>query len=262
MSKAIALIPELLRAEHPSTLENLLDTLIILKELGLVDIISMLLNYFYEMAGIILSEDHPWFQISRLMTLLTPDHTATALFRSWRCASDAFRRSLGPFSPRSVHCEAVFLYKAYTEDPLDAERHLRKLLVDCEKAVGSNNRSSLNILYWLGWELLYQKQFVETEAVGQDLLARAQYIKSDKRKIDGLDLCAHAQYYLNKLDLAERNMRDAMRLIADLWGKDSPDYLRNVIELERWLRGWGREGEADKLAQEIAELIGPDDLDA
>jgi hypothetical protein len=262
LSKAIALIPEMLRAEHPSTLENLLNAILCLKHLGFVGVAAMFLNYFYNMKGIVLSEDHPWFQMSRLMNLLDPDHHAAVLYQSWRCTTDAIGRALGRLSHASIRSQMYFLSTVCgTEDPLDVERHLRKLLADCEQARGPNDPCSLDILTMLGWHLLDQGRFMEAGAMGQDMFARAKDNGSDAMYVTSLHLYAVTQYYLGKPDLAERIRRDAMKKAADRLGRGSSSFLRITAIQEYWLRKWGRGEDADKLKQEMAELIGPDDLD-
>jgi hypothetical protein len=56
-------------------------------------------------------------------------------------------------------------------------------------------------------------------------------------------------------------MRDAVKKVADVGERGNPDLLRLMLLLEGWLREWGRGEDADKLKREMAELIGPEDLE-
>ena len=62
-------------------------------------------------------------------------------------------------------------------------------------------------------------------------------------------------------NLAERIMRDVVKKVVHLRGRGNPDLLRIMLLLQGWLRELGRGDDADNLKREIAELIGPDNLD-
>jgi hypothetical protein len=262
LSKAIDLIPEILRAELPSTLENFLDTILVLKQRRQADIVTILLRYFCKVAAIIFPVDHALNQICRLMAVVDPEHHTAVFSQSWKCATDSFGRSLGRLSPTSVRCEIDFVRRVYgVDDPIRAERYLRNCLRECEHGLGRNDRSSLEILCTLGYRLLEQERYVEAEAIGKDMLQRSQFVTSHLAKVDALELSAKVQYYLDNQVLAECYLRDAVKRASDIGERGNPDRLRNMLLLESWLREWARGNDADKLKQEMGDLIGPDNID-
>jgi hypothetical protein len=50
-------------------------------------------------------------------------------------------------------------------------------------------------------------------------------------------------------------------MIVDQWGIQHSWVLEFMNVLEGWLRGWGREEDANTLQGEIEELMGKDELD-
>ena len=115
---------------------------------------------------------------------------------------------------------------------------------------------------WDFWDgFCCQRRFAEAEQLGLDVLSQAEEQGLCKQQAEALALLAHSQYLQNKRCLAEENLRHALQLAISLWGRTDPYVLGLMIELEGWLREWGREDEADRLKAEIDEVVGRDEID-
>lgn len=111
--------------------------------------------------------------------------------------------------------------------------------------------------------MLVQGRYSEAENLGISILSRA---RKEPRislnvRVDAMILTAKAQYNQNKQDLAGKNMRDAIRMLINEWGKTGPLGIQYMNTLEGWLREWGRNEEADELKVAIDLVIGLDETD-
>jgi hypothetical protein len=91
LSKAFSLLKPLLKEEDPWLLQNLMSTMIRLKQNGHVGICAILQDYIAELATTILREKPLWRRICIHISICysDPDHTEL-LIRSWRSLTDAF----------------------------------------------------------------------------------------------------------------------------------------------------------------------------
>ncbi len=212
------------------------------------------------MATQVLPKDHPWSQILTLLGRFQSEDLRSVLSQSWLCYGSTLEHELGPFHLDTLECRIDYITQIYGHSDLSsAERYLRKLLANVEAHLGAHSRSCLDILYALGWNMFLQGKEADAEVIGEDLIERAKAGGSLSAESQGLELSAHAQVYLGKAQLAERNMRDVTDMIGTIHGKDDPWAIRVMLNLEQWLRYWGREDEADQLKAEAWELVGPDD---
>ena len=58
---------------------------------------------------------------------------------------------------------------------------------------------------------------------------------------------------------SEMNMKEAMGLMG--WNSDGARTVRRTIKLEKWLREWGKEDEADGVRRRIDGLLDAEGLD-
>jgi hypothetical protein len=96
----------------------------------------------------------------------------------------------------------------------------------------------------------------EAEVIASELLLRSRQRESQEVEISGLQLMSHAQHSLLKTLLAEQNIRQSIELIHQIYGSRHTWKIRNMVVLESWIRGWGRESEANKLQEDYKELVG------
>ena len=79
--------------------------------------------------------------------------------------------------------------------------------------------------------------------------------------LDYIKTIAVAQYCQRKSSLVEQNMREALSMAVELYGKTDPQALWYMNILEGWLWNWGRHDVADELKLEMDLIIGLDETD-
>jgi hypothetical protein len=254
LSRAFGLIRDILIEEQPSTLDNICSSLSRFLDAGFDDISTMLRTFISQMAINVLPSNHPWCQICKLIGRASPEDVRTLSRNVWKCTEDTFASKLGPFHWRVIDSELDFLREIQTvNDPAGAERRLRQLFVECEKAHGKSDGRSLCIALNLGWSLNQQGRNAEAVAVGESQLALA--LDAGVR-IHALSLIADPHYNLGNQNQATKRRRESIELIGTTSRRTDPWAIEQMVELGKWLREWGRASKADDLKAEIENLVG------
>jgi len=248
------------RLEHPRTLDVVLGIRVWLQRKQHTEIVKLLLGYIVNLSTAITPRDHPWFHIWQLIGMIEEDSIDEALIDLWRCITDSFDKNLGQFHNTSLWNRISFFGMVYS--PRDAETLFRKLLAQWEdnEQYGTNSRT-LDILVYLVNNLFKQNRFAEAEKLGLDAICRAENPCFFLEMIALLQLIAMAQRCQNKQPLAENNLRRAIQIASNVWHITEPVVIDLMARLEYWLRGWGRNEEADRLRAEIDAAIGRDETD-
>jgi hypothetical protein len=260
LSKACSLIPSILRGESPLTLQFLLDIYLSLETYRVPEVATLLHDYMSKMSAILLDEKHPWRRILRLIGTINPNNLE-AVMQARQCIITSFERSLGQFHQISLLSHVDFMALYSISNPQGADSRIRKLLSACEEATGRLSLPSLSILFALGENLCAQARYIEVESIGVDLIARAQECGNFRFKIYGLKMAAMGQYRLFKIELAQKNMGDAVELARQhRRGSDTLD-IHMMAHLMSELRYMGLEKMASELAAEMEHMIGVDEFD-
>jgi hypothetical protein len=182
---------------------------------------------------------------------------------TWKCTTDIFDRELGTFSQLALSIRLDYIKRVYGfTNYLEEERLLRDLVAQFGSIPKlSTPRVKLNLAHNLN------RQGCHNEAEEMALEVRSlheKYGMYDERvgeRIESLKIVSHSQFNQGKTLAAEQTMGEAIQMIVDHWGIQHPwvPEFKNV--LEGWLRGWGREEDANILLGEIKELMGKDEID-
>jgi hypothetical protein len=85
LSKASALVEQILRAEHPRTLACFLEVFIHLIQTGLPDVTSSLRDFIKGMSAKVTRKGHPWGEICRLLGELDSESLDQVMAQIWKC---------------------------------------------------------------------------------------------------------------------------------------------------------------------------------
>ncbi|KAH6985586.1 hypothetical protein EDB80DRAFT_231815 [Ilyonectria destructans] len=261
LSKASALVEQILRAEHPRTLACFLEVFIHLIQTGLPKVTSSLCDYIKRMSAKVTRKGHPWGQICRLLGELDSESLDQAMAQIWKCTTDIFDSELGTFSRLAVSVRLDYIKRVVTNH-LEEERLLRDLLA---RFGGIPILPTPRVMLNLAHNLNRQGRHEEAEEMALEVLSLLQgyeiYAWRIVERIESLKIVSHSQFNQGKTMAAEQTMREAIRMIVDQWGIQHswvPEFM-NV--LEGWLRVWGRKEDANTLRGEIEELMGKDEID-
>jgi hypothetical protein len=264
LSKAFSIVQDILQSNYPRTLDRLFESFLYLTHNGHLDVALLLRDHILGLATIFASNTHPWGRIFRLIGTLNEASLEQTIAKSWQCNNDALDDGLGPFSDLSLLARLNYIQNVHGAiDPIEEERRLRRLLKDCERLSDKPFIQIHTIMFSLGQNMLVQRRYSEAETAGLSILSHARKeprISLDMR-VDAISLAARGQYNQNKQNLAEKTIRDAIRMLVDERGKTGPLAIQYMNTLESWLREWGREKEADELKVAIDLVIGLDKTD-
>ena len=98
LSKASALVEQILRAEHPRTLACFLEVFIHLIQTGLPEVASILRDFIKKMSRKVTRGGHPWGQICRFFGELDSGPFDQVMAQIWKCIIDIFKSQLGASS--------------------------------------------------------------------------------------------------------------------------------------------------------------------
>jgi hypothetical protein len=261
LSKASALVPQILRAEHPRTLACFLEVFIHLIQTGLPKVTSFLREFIKRMSAKVTRKGHPWGQICRLLGELDSESLDQAMSQIWKSTTDTFASELGTFSQLAVSVRLDYIKRVYGfTNYLGEERLLRDLLAEFD---GIPRVPAPRVMLNLANNLNRQGRHDEAEQMALEVLSLLQeyeiYAKRIVERIECMKIVSRSQFNQGKTLVAEQTMREAIRMIVDQWGKQHSWVLEFMNVLEGWLRDWGREEDANTLRGEIEELMGIDE---
>lgn len=261
LSKAYALVEQILRAEHPRTLACFFEVFIHLIQTGLPEVTSSLCDYIKRMAAKIDSKGHPWGQICRLLGELDSKSIDQAMAQLWKCTTDIFDSELGTANRLAVSVRLDYMKRVVTNH-FDEERLLRDLL---GQFGGIRRLPTPRVMLNLAHNLNRQGRHHEAEEMALEVVSLLQgykiYAGRIVERIESLKIVSRSQFNQGKTLEAEQTIREAIRMIVDQWGIQHPWVPEFMNVLEGWLRVWGRKEDANTLRGEIEELMGKDEID-
>jgi len=265
LSGACSLVRDMLVTMHPITFGYLLLVFHGIAKEGIVpldDATDLLREYIGRMATVVLPENHPWRAICCIFGRIDRSSFRQTLILSMRSLSDTLEKLLGQYNAVALGNRVRYIYYGYADNLPAGESALRKLLSGCPHPSVSHSET-LTVLGALTGNLREQGRYKEYEEMGKEYTSIARKYADSVAVINGLRLTAMAQYKLGERTLAEASQREAVNMnLAD--DKDSFNLtwaIQHLTVLESWVREWGRIEDADKIKEEIDELIKRDTAD-
>lgn len=259
LSKAFALIEQILQAEHPRTLACFLEVFIHLIQTGLPEVASCLRDFIKEMSAKVTRKRQPWGEICRLLGELDSESLGQAMAQIWKCTTDIFDSELGTVSRLTVSVRLDYIKRVYgiTNCP-EEERLLRDLLAQFE---GIPRLPTPRVMLNLAHNLNRQGYYDKAEKMALEVLSLLQeyeiYARRIVERIECLKIVSHSQFNQGN-PAAEQTIRLAIQIIEGQWGTEHSWVSEFMAVLEGWLRAWDREEDANILRGEIEDLMRKD----
>lgn len=221
LSKAIALIEDILRAEHPRTLACFFEVLIHLIQSGHHQVAFMLRNFTEKLSTKIIRKESLWSQICRLLGELDPESLAHAMAQAWKCTIDVFDDVLGPSNRLavSIHLDCI---KRVITDRSEEERLLRHRVA---QLADTPCHPTLRVMLNLAHNLNRQGRHDEAEEWARRVLSMLRdheiYAGRNTERIESLKALSHSQCFRGNPEAA-RTMREAIQITVDHMGQEHP----------------------------------------
>lgn len=255
LSKASALVKQILQAQHPRTLACFLEVFIHLIQTGLPDVANVFRRFIKDMAAEVIGDGQPWGQICRLLGELDSESLDECMAQLWNCTADTFECELGTSSRLAVSVRLDYIKRVCgVTNKLEEERLLRALL---RRFCGIPNLSTPRVMLNLAHNLNRQGRHEEAENMARRVLSLLQkhemYTERIVERIECLKIVSHSQFNQGNV-AAEQTMREAIQMIVDQWGIQHSWFFEFMTVLRSWLKDWSREEDANKLREEMKAL--------
>jgi hypothetical protein len=257
-SKASGLVCQIIRTQHPETLQILLAVVRWLRIQGYPEIANSFRNLASSIAMIAFTEEHAWRQIFFLIANLDDSQLDLALAEAWRCLCDTLANLLGQFHSTTTSCWLAFIIELHESN---APELLRDFLLREEQDLERFDEALLTINFKYGQALYRNSRHDEAIAIFEEVLSRA-------RETSGLEVLVVETIQMISLchcgrghgKLAESTMRQGIEEAEKMYNNSSSLALSMKRYLQQWLFEWGREAESAALIAELDEIIGPEDI--
>jgi hypothetical protein len=255
LSKACALVKQILQAQHPRTLACFLEVLIHLNQSGLPDIANRIRHFIGSMSASVVTDGQSWGRICQLLRELDPNSLCESLAQIWKCTADAFESELGISSRLAISVRLDYLKRVYgVTKQLEEESRLRDLLHKLGGITAhSMPRVMLNLAHNLNRQLRYEEAEQIAKHVSSLLQEHEEYADRTVQRIECLKVISHSQFNQGNPE-AEHTMRKAIGMIMYQWGAKHSWVLEFMNVLAGWLEQWCRDEDAHKLQEAIAVL--------
>lgn len=262
LSKAFALVKQILQAQHPRTLTCFLEVFIHLIQIGLPGVANVLRRFIKNMATEIIGDGQPWGQICRLLDELDSESLDECMAQLWNRIADTFENELGPSSRLAVSVRLDYIKRVYgVSNKLEEERLLRDLL---GRFYDVPNQSTPRIMLNLAHNLNRQELHADAETLAWQVLSLLEdhemYVERIAERIECLKIVSHSQFCAGNI-AAEKTMREAIQMIVHHWGIHHSWALEFKTVLWSWLKDWSREEDANELFEEIEVLRKDEQVD-
>jgi tetratricopeptide (TPR) repeat protein len=256
-SKASSIISNLLRSQHPRTLEYVFYSLFRMGSHGYNQMSTLLRTHMRDIATLLFAEGHPWRQLFSQIADIEESHLQFALIEACRCICDTFANSLGQFHPTVLLSYTEFLSR------LNDAQLLHDLLIRGEQELGKFDKRIVDIKYSYGLALYSHGQYAEAIEVLEEVLVRCKELGGQEYMVaNSLDVIAQGGYFLGRHEENDVfRLQEAIRIIEAIASKFDSNVLLMKIYLEKRLRKLGRDAEAAEVQAEMNEALGPDDIE-
>ena len=255
LNVSMSMADDILRNQYPSTWTSICYFLghLVRSKRGR-SMVDLMLKHFAAISAVFLARDHPFRILFDSLLHTNGVTTEHILAMGVNVASDMFADRFGKFNRVS----------------LTTQRYTVRWIRDLNKTIDvySNLAHELRATlgpddgrYWSTCNHLaegflsatkYQKAADVAESVIERIAAAAYFTYWHS---DALDILARAQTALCKTALAERNLRKAICVSAQIRGWGNALTLRLMSRLRCWLRDWGRAEAAASIQTELEEIL-------
>jgi hypothetical protein len=260
-SKASSITNNLLRSQHPRTLEFVFYSFIDMRFHGYNQIVTLLRIHMRDIATLLFAEGHPWRQLFSQIADIEESHFQFALTEALRCICNMFADSLGHFHRDALLSYNDFLIAAIgrSNDP----QLIHDFLIRGEQELGKFDSRIVDIKFSYGVVLYNYGQYAEAIDVLEEVLVRCKDLGGLQYTVaDSLGMIVHARYNLGRFEENDEfKLREEIRRIETMAGKFDSGVLRLKTRLEKLLRKFGRDAEAAELQAERNEALGLDDIE-
>ena len=254
-------LKDILLAEHPHTLGEILWTLMRVRQRGRDEIGMAILRQLCALGELVVGKEHPLRLICGWLASADAFHSDEIIARCFQSMTDQFESFVGPMHYSTLYYRTTRIDKViHARD--QREVLLQNLLRQCELRFGYSDGRTHHLRCELADQYYNGGQYAETLRVGQELIAHAQYAQLDSGPhlhfhAQGLSLLAFSQWALGQMSLAEANIREAIALRISKWGTRDSQAGLWLVFLEKWLAEMGRWSCAAEVRETRMSMLDP-----
>ena len=246
LATALAGIEETLRVQEPPLLYALFDLVERPISRRRPEIIVSILTQISDLAAIFFPTGHPIEYICRQLLSFEPAQLSNLAAVAIQSLADSLEDILGPTHYDTLTIRLASIRSVH--DLTQEELIMRSLLRQCVAVHKADDFAAFVVQSNIADNLLHQKKWAEAESMGRDCVTCAlRLTPSGPLKFyycRTLRIMAIVQSELSQVDLAEANLRQAIKLSASEFGWSYPDTIEMILLLEGVLVRMGRHASA------------------
>ena len=245
---ATAGFQDIIFAEEPSTLSQVLRTVLFTHYAGRNEIAFAILRHFSAMAMVVLGDRHPLCRISGWLTSTDSSRLNDVIERCLISVCDHFASLVGHMHTTTLRARLKSM--SATEE---TEEKLRDLLGKCENDLGLVDDRTSYVRLRLTWACYNNSKYTEAKRLSQEVVdhSRKLILYSEFYRAQGLYVIALSEYALGERHSAESHFLEAITLISQTY-PSSAVYWLSILEV--WLLEHGREESAAEVRERRRKL--------
>lgn len=245
-------IPQIILAEHPSTIRAVLEMLL---EYAKADQYAMAVRMLGEIikAGPI---SHPLAIICRTVLQVRHSEAESMALSALACGADTLAKQCGQYHYAVMRCRvALIASKSTYIDGTQIADEANRLLEDFAQSSQFSAEGYLSIAESLLENLKDLEAFPEAEVIMEKMKKYTQNLSPERIlrwTVNCADHLSKLQYCQRKYELAEENCRYVIRVRVANFGPDDSWALACMSRLSEWLRLWNRYDDALEVEEQRA----------
>ena len=242
LSKAITRIKQILLAELPVTLTELLRLFAYLRSQEEAEMATFILRHFSRTSKALWGSEHPLSRIYEQFDKVSESDFGDISRRCVEIVASNFESSVGPLNSSTL-CSRIDLIRVGTQRGKGRIPKFQKLLGECENTLWSEDPRVMEIRGWLADECFHDGYYDDAMSLSQTNIAHCQdqssmNIGSDNYS-DDLYILASCQHALGEVDLGIATLHQAIDVKISNWGTQDAQARRWLLTLEDWYSGQG-----------------------
>ena len=226
---------------------------------GRLELSTMILRCFSEMATIVLPGTHPLRQALSWLSAHKVDQLEEIMTMCHRSASDGLESTFGPGNLLTIAYQIRFFEQAYKRFDRGGQASFSRFLQRVESFCGPSDLRTGNVRLGLAWYHYHNNDYLAAiEAAHKSGFTEGNQERGRNElalKVGFLQILGTCQYALCQYEPAEENLREAISLSISCFGGQHNLTIILSRRLEQVLVAWGKLEEAARVRDEWEQAL-------
>lgn len=256
---ATAAIKQLVKAEPPQLLRELLSLSLHICRTGRYEILFSILRTCTRFSAVFLGPKHPLRHILTILASLEISLLRDVAIRALELSTNHFEATLGLMHNLALYSRLRYLQSHTLIEDDCAGPVYQTLLQTCDAVLGEGDTRTLDVRFRFAYYLNNKKRYYEAVLLCNDIYKHAFFIDQAFSPVyfrsEALFLSAVCLCEFEGRQQAEASLRAAIDLRMSECGLDDGRVRQWLVLLEGWLMDWGRQEDASEVRAERQYIL-------